>query len=154
MSAGKVNAKKEEYPEVHAVVKVLCEELGGIWEAGEEKYDEHLMNNDCPFLKNEACSIYEIRPEGCRLFPKTAFGMESQDCEPLNRFKKMRVALKKGRTCRETYYFTGTSEFTEPVKPAKFTQKQYQAIAAKLRQAGMTDDELTFFNHFNGQNAV
>jgi Fe-S-cluster containining protein len=156
LSAGKINAKKEEYPEIHAKVKELCEELGRIWEADEAKYDQHIMCNDCPFLKNKSCSIYEIRPDGCRLFPKTTFGMESQDCEPLTRFKRMRAVLKKGRATEENYYFTGktmgSAKCDEPIKPAKFTQTQYQAVVAKLRQAGMTDDELTLFNNFNGQN--
>ena len=82
--------------------------------------------------------------------------MQSQDCAPLTRFKKMRAALKKGRTCKEIYYFTGknhgTSEFTEPIKPAKLTEKQYQICVAKLRQAGISDDELALFNYFNGKN--
>ena len=154
--AGKINAKPEEHPEVHAKMKNLCEELGRIWEADEAKYDDYTMHTSCPFLVNNACSIYEMRPDGCRLFPKTAFGMQTQDCEPLTRFKQMRAALKKGRPCTENYYFTrktpGSTECDEPIKPAKFTQKQYQNCITKLHQAGVTNDELTLFNYFNRQN--
>jgi len=155
LSAGKINAKPEENPEVHSKIKTLFEELGGMWEADEAKYDEYIMHNPCPFLVNKSCSIYEIRPDGCRFFPKTAFGMQTQDCVPLTRFKKMRAALKKGRITKETYLFTGkalgSADWDEQIKPSKFTQKQYQTCVAKLRQAGMTDGELTLFNYFNGQ---
>jgi hypothetical protein len=54
------------------------------------------------------------------------------------------------RAATENYYFTGNTsglaECTELIKPARFTQKKYQACVAKLRQAGMTNDELTFFS--------
>ncbi|MCL4430158.1 MAG: YkgJ family cysteine cluster protein [Chloroflexi bacterium] len=150
LTAGEINAKPQEQPEVHAQAKALFEALGKMWEADEAKYDQYIMQNPCPFLVDKSCSIYEIRPDGCRLFPKTAFGMQTQDCEPLKRFKKMRTALKKGRTAKETYHFTGANQ--EPIKPTKFTEKQYQTCINKLRQAGVTDDELALFNYFNGQN--
>ena len=156
LTAGEINAKPREHPQVHAKMKALSEELGKMFEADEAKYDKYIMHTPCPFLAEKSCSIYEIRPGGCRLFPQTAFGMQSQDCEPLNRFKKMRTALKKGRTSKEKYYFTaktrGLTECNVPIKPAKFTEKQYQTFITKLRQAGMTDDELALFNYFNGQN--
>jgi Fe-S-cluster containining protein len=155
LTAGKINAKPHEHSEVHAKMKALSEELGKMWEADEAKYDNYIMHTPCPFLVNNACSIYEIRPDGCRLFPKTAFGMLTEDCEPLTRFKKIRAALKKGRLNTETYHFTGesqgTTERTEPIKPAKFTEKQYQTCITKLRQTGITDDELALFNYFNEQ---
>ena len=154
LTAGEVNSKPEEHPEVHGKLKTLFEALGVIWKADETKYDEYIMHTPCPFLVEKSCSIYEIRPDGCRLFPKTAFGMQSQDCEALNRFKKMRTALKKGRRCKENYYFTGKTQLTEinqQIKPVKFKEKQYRACIVKLRQAGMTNDELTLFNCFNGK---
>ena len=150
LTAGEINAKPEEYREVHAKVKALFEALGEIFEANEAKYDQFIMQNPCPFLVDKSCSIYEIRPEGCRLFPQTAFGMQTQDCPALTRFKQMRASLKKGRPAKEKYYFTGTSQ--EPIKPTKFAEKQYQTCITKLRRAGMTDDELALFNCFNGQN--
>ena len=156
LTAGKLNGALETHPDAHAKANRLYEELGNLWAENQAKYDNHITRNPCPFLVSESCSIYEIRPDGCRLFPKTAFGMESQDCEPLKRFKKMCAALEKGRNYIEHYYFVGKnhrlSQCDEPITPAKFTQKQYQACVAKLRQAGMTDDELTLFHYFNGQN--
>ena len=149
LTAGEINAKSQEHLEVHAKMKALTQELGRMWEADEAKYDEYTMHTPCPFLVNHACSIYLIRPEGCRQFPNTAFGMLTQDCEALNRFKKQRSALKKGRASKETYYFTGASD--EPVKASKLTEKQYRTCIAKLCQAGITDDELTLFNSFNGK---
>ena len=153
LTAGEINAKPEEHPEVRAKTKALFDELGKMWEASEAKYDEYTMHTPCPFLVNNSCSIYEIRPGGCRLFPKTAFGMQTQDCPALTRFKKQRVALKKGKKHKETYHFVGNtpgaSKSGEPVKPAKFTEKQYRACIAKLRLAGITDEELKLFNDFN-----
>lgn len=152
LAAGEINSKPEEHPEVHNKIKILFEALGEKWEANEAKYDEYVMHTPCPFLVEKSCSIYEIRPDGCRLFPKTAFGMQTQDCEALNLFKKMRTALKKGRHCKETFHFTGKNlltEFNQPIKPVKFTEKQYQASIAKLRYAGMTNDELALFNCLN-----
>jgi Fe-S-cluster containining protein len=156
LTAGEVTSKLQERPEVHAKMKVLSEELGKMFEADEEKYDQHITHTPCPFLVDKSCSIYEIRPDGCRLFPNTAFGMLTQDCEALNRFKKMCSAIKKGRSCKEKYYFSGKtlgqSEGIQSIKSAKFAEKQYQACINKLRQAGMADDELALFNLFNGQN--
>ncbi len=151
LTAGEISAKPEEQPQVHAKVKALFEELGKMWEADETKYDRHTAQVSCPFLVNKACSIYEIRPEGCRLFPNTTFGMLTEDCPSLIRFKKQRSTLKKGRTAKETYHFT-SSTTSEAVKPTKFTEKQYHVCIAKLRQAGITENELTLLNDFNGKN--
>ena len=155
LTAGEINAKPEERPEVHAKIKALFEELGMIWKTNEAKYDDYTMHNPCPFLVNRICSIYDIRPDGCKLFPKTAFGMQTQDCEALTRFKTQCAALIKGWASKETYHITGSSQaetaIAKPIKPAKFTKKQYQNCIVKLRQAGMTDDEIALFNLFNEQ---
>jgi Fe-S-cluster containining protein len=154
LTAGKLNAEPKEYVEVQDKVKYLYEELGKMWEADEAKYDKYLTQKPCPFLVNNSCSIYEIRPDGCRLYPKTAFGMHDPNCAPLIRFKKMCVVLKKGKICSEKYYFTGKisclAKSDEPIKPVHFTEKQYHVCIAKLRQEGITDEELAFFNYFNG----
>jgi Fe-S-cluster containining protein len=155
LSAGEINAKPNEHPEVRSSIKALFEELGRIWEADEAKYDKYIKHNPCPFLVDKSCSIYEIRPEGCRLFPQTAFGMQSLDCEPLNRFKKMRASLKRGKTTTETYHFTektlGSAKCDESIQASKLTEKQYQSCIIKLLQVGMTNDELALFNYFNRQ---
>ena len=132
-------------------IKVLFNELGKIWEANAKKYDDYVSHNPCPFKINNVCSIYELRPDGCRLFPKTAFGMQTQDCPALTRFKKQLGALKKGRAHEETYYFTNSNN-DEQIKPARFNEKQYQALIVKLRQTGMTEDELALFKYFNINN--
>jgi Fe-S-cluster containining protein len=156
LSAGEINAKPEEHLEIRSRIRALFDSLGGIFEVDEAKYDQYIMQNSCPFLVDKSCSIYEIRPNGCWLFPKTTFGIQTQDCEPLNRFKKMRTALKKGRPSKENYYFNGKTpgltECSEPIKPTEFTKKQHQICINKLRQAGITDDELVLFNYFNRQN--
>ena len=155
LTAGETNSKPEEHPEIHAKIKALSEELGKMWEANEAKYNNYTMHTPCPFLINKRCSIYEIRPLGCRLFPNTAFGMETKDCEPLTRFKKQRTALKKSKTAKETYHFLGKTpslaKSDESIKSTKFSEKQYQICLAKLRLVGVTDEELVFFDYFNGK---
>lgn len=155
LTAGEITAKPQAHPEVHAKNKALFAELGRMWEADQAQYDQYIAHTPCPFLINNACSIYEVRPEGCRLFPNTTFGMLTKDCGTLTRFKKQSAALKRGRTAKETYLFVGNSERStkcDVIKASKFTEKQYQTCIAKLRQAGITDDELNLFNYFNEKN--
>jgi Fe-S-cluster containining protein len=153
LNAGEIKSSPQENPSVHAKIKRLFDELGNLCDEDPEKYDNYIANTCCPFLVDNCCSIYQIRPEGCRLFPKTLFGMLTEDCEPLNRFKRMCAALKKGRRCKETYCFTKGANGVgdEPIKSAKFTQKQYQTCIAKLQKVGITEAELVLFNIFNEQ---
>jgi Fe-S-cluster containining protein len=134
-----------------AKIAVLFDKLGKRWEANEAKYDDYVARTPCPFLNNNACSIYELRPDGCRLFPKTIFGMQTQDCPALTRFRKQLAALKKGRAHKETCHFIN-SHNEEQIKPAKFNEKQYHALIARLLQTGITEDELALFKYFNVKN--
>lgn len=143
LTAGKVKINPLENPKLHARLKELYDELGKRWEADEAKYDSFVVNTPCPFLANNACSIYEVRPEGCRQYPNTLFGMQTKDCEPLDRFKKQLGALKRGRTAKETYYFSQT------IKPAKLSKEQLQKCLTKLQKARITDEELALFYAFN-----
>jgi len=149
LTAGEINSKPPKHPEIHAKLKVLFEELGMIFEEDEAKYDWYITHHACPFLVENSCSIYEIRPEGCRQFPNTTFGMLTQDCDALNRFKRQRIALRKGRKAKETYHFT--SQAQEIFTPALLTEKQYQICITKLCQAGITGEELALFKIFNRQ---
>jgi Fe-S-cluster containining protein len=147
LTAGEIKAKPQKHPEIHAKLKVIYDELGVLLEKGQDKYDDYVIHNPCPFVKDKLCTIYEIRPEGCRMFPNTMFAMLSQDCEALDRFKKQRLALRKGRATEEAYHST-----LEPIKSSKFTQQQYQKCVAQLRKAGITKDEFALFQSINGQN--
>jgi Fe-S-cluster containining protein len=149
LTAGEIKASPQEQPQDHAKLKVLYDELGKLLEKGEAEYNNYVMHTPCPFLTDKSCSIYPIRPEGCRQFPNTTFGMLTPDCEALNRFKHQRAALRKGRNAKETYHFT-----TEPLKQAKLTQKQFQNCMAKLQRAGITGDELALLSVFNGQEGL
>jgi Fe-S-cluster containining protein len=149
LTAGEIISKPQEHPEVHSKLKGLFEALGVIFEEDEAKYDRYITHHACPFLIEKSCSIYEIRPEGCKQFPNTKFGMQTQDCEALNRFQKQRTALRKGRKTKETYHFT--SQAKEIIVPAELTEKQYQTCITELLQAGITDDELAIFKIFNKQ---
>jgi Fe-S-cluster containining protein len=146
LTAGPVKTKPQEHPEIHAKLKALYDELGELFGKSEDKYDEHIIHTTCPFVKNKICSIYEIRPEGCRQFPNTPFGMLSEDCEALDRFKTQYIALKRGRKTKEIFQST-----LESIKPTKFTQEQYQKCLSQLEKAGITDSELRLFQILNGQ---
>jgi Fe-S-cluster containining protein len=151
LTAGELNSKPTEHTEIHAKVRALYNYLGKIWEEDESKYETYVTNTPCPFLCNKTCSIYPIRPEGCRQFPNTIFGMQTQDCEALTRFKKQLNALKKNRASRETYISTNAKE---SIIPSNFTQKQYQTCLSRLRKAGITKDELNLFHRLNKQNKM
>jgi Fe-S-cluster containining protein len=156
LSAGKIDLKSEDFPDIHSEIKNLYGELGKTWELDEAKYEEYIKLNKCLFLKSNCCSIYTMRPKGCRLFPKTVFGMESKDCQPLLRFNKMHRALKRGRKTNPTYHFI---EIIEPLVEhrsielkAKLTQKQFQKCVGILRKAEMTDKELDLLKFLNDPN--
>jgi Fe-S-cluster containining protein len=144
LMAGPVKATAEEQPQIHGKLKALYDELAVLLEKGEAEYDSYVMHTACPFLRGTVCSIYQTRPEGCRRFPDTAFAMLSQDCEALTRLKKQRIALKRGRATKETYCNT-----TQPIKPTKLSERQYQSCAAKLQGAGITGDEMALFEALN-----
>ena len=151
LTAGKIKAPSKEKPQVHLKVQELYDELGKIWEENEAKYEDYITHSPCPFLTDKTCSIYDIRPEGCRQFPNTAFGMETENCEPLTRFKKQRRALKKGRATTETYHFISQGR---NIKRSKLTEKQYKNCIEKLRQSGITKDELSLFEKVNKKRKV
>lgn len=144
LMAGEIQATPEEQPKIYAKLKMLYDDLAVRIEKGETEYDDYVMHTTCPFLSGKLCNIYPIRPEGCRRFPDTPFAMLSQDCEALTRFKKQIITLKRGRTAKETYCST-----TEPIKPTKLLDKQYQSCVAKLRRVGITEDEFTLFDSLN-----
>jgi Fe-S-cluster containining protein len=151
LTAGKINDANNAYPQVQEKFKEITEELGVLFEQSPHKYDQHIASRICPFLTINGCSIYEIRPDGCRLYPYTKFGLHATDCKALNRFKKQKNLLKKGKLCKETYHHSGTglSDYDEPIKSTKYTKKQHKSAVDKLRQVDITKDELTIFEYFN-----
>ncbi|MGD6935110.1 MAG: YkgJ family cysteine cluster protein [Candidatus Bathyarchaeia archaeon] len=144
LNAGKIQGTPEQNPEAYAKFDALKDELGKLFEESEEKYEKYVETAKCPFQTGNICSIYAIRPDGCRQFPNTPFGMLSEDCKALDRFKKQRLALKRGRASKETDYFT-----TDPIKTVKFSEAQYQRCIVKLRRAGITEEELALFKTLN-----
>jgi Fe-S-cluster containining protein len=144
LMAGKIHGSPDVDGEVYAKFNTLKEELGVLFEQDEEEYESFVARTKCPFQSGNICSIYSLRPDGCRQFPNTPFGMLSEDCEALKRFKKQRLALKRGYTVKETGHFT-----TDPLMPAKFSEKQYKTFLEKLCRAGITSQELHFFNTIN-----
>ena len=113
LTAGEINAKPQEHPEVHAKVKALFEALGEIWEEDEAKYDQYITHNACPFLVDKSCSIYEIRPEGCRLFPKPRLACKPKTAKPSTDSKKNAQPLRKGRSCQRNLPFHRKSWISE-----------------------------------------
>jgi len=147
LMAGEIKATPVEQPKIHAELKILYDELAVLLDKGEEEYDNYVMHTACPFLSDTLCNIYQIRPEGCRRFPDTPFALLSQDCEALNRLKKQRTALNRGRTVKETYCSTA-----EPIKYAELSDKQYRNCIDKLLKAGITEDERALFEALNEGN--
>jgi Fe-S-cluster containining protein len=151
LTAGKITAAPDQHAGVHAQIRVLFDQLGKLWEEDETKYDQYIQHTPCPFKINNTCAIYEIRPLGCRMFPKTMFGMQSTDCPALIRFKKQRTVLVRGRRYTETYHRTVSLGQTasEPLKTVHLSETQYQNCLAKLRTTGTTDADLAVFGWFN-----
>jgi Fe-S-cluster containining protein len=144
LTAGPAKVNPFENSQLNNRLKEIYEEMGRKWESDEAKYDQYITSTPCPFLKEKKCSIYEYRPDGCRQFPNTPFGMLSQDCEVLDRFKKQTSALCKGRKSKKTYHFT-----TEPIKQAKLSKEQFQDSLSKLHRTGITEDEKALFESLN-----
>ena len=44
----------------------------------------HLIGKPCPFLKGNLCSIYEVRPEVCRLYPARYIYARAVDGKPMS----------------------------------------------------------------------
>jgi Fe-S-cluster containining protein len=146
LTAGPIKAKPGENPEIEAKLHTIYDYLEKLLEGGEAKYDNYVLHTPCPFVKDKICTIYPIRPDGCRQFPNTPFGMESEDCEALDRFKKQIKTLKHGRATKVTLHFT-----KEPIQEAKLTPKQYEACVEKLRKVGITKEELALLAVLNRQ---
>jgi Fe-S-cluster containining protein len=146
LTAGPAKVNATENPQLHHQLQAIYEEMGKRWETNPEEYDQYITHSPCPFLKDKMCSIYLYRPDGCRQFPNTPFGMLSTDCTALDRFKKQQAALCRGRTSKKSLHFTD-----KPIKKSKLTMKQYQVCLTKLQKAGITKDELALFAEFNGK---
>ncbi|MCW4005932.1 MAG: YkgJ family cysteine cluster protein [Candidatus Bathyarchaeota archaeon] len=150
LTAGKLHGTPETDSEAHAKANQLYQDLGELWRQDPDKYDQHIQTTPCIFQKNNKCTIYPIRPDGCQQFPNTLFGMQSTDCPALNRFKTQLKTLKKGRKTRQTLLYTNQ---TRPIKPTKHTQKQHQNTQNKLQQTDHTKEELELFNQLNKNSA-
>jgi len=148
LTAGEIQEDPKINSDVYAKFKTLTAELGKLFEQDERLYEQHIANTRCPFQSGNICSIYVIRPNGCRHFPNTLFGMLSKDCKALDRFKKQRSTLKKSRIVKETSHFVaGLNEIESVV----FSKKQYDTCVSKLLKVGITEDELVLFKMLNGQ---
>ncbi|MCL2432307.1 YkgJ family cysteine cluster protein [Candidatus Bathycorpusculum sp.] len=143
LTAGKLKINPQN-PQAHLKAQMLYEELGNRWKTNPLEYEHYITNTPCPFLVDKTCSIYQIRPEGCCQFPNTLFGMQTQNCEALTRFKKQLYTLRRGQTTQETYPST-----KHPLISVQHTKKQYQHCITKLQKTGITPDELNLFCDLN-----
>jgi Fe-S-cluster containining protein len=146
LTAGPIKAKPGENPEIESKLQAIYDYLQKLLEEGEDKYDEYVLQTPCPFVKDKICAIYTLRPDGCRQFPNTPFGMESEDCEALDKFKQQIKVLKHGRASKVTLHFTN-----EPLIDAKFSKQQYDDCVEKLKKAGITEEEIALFAVLNRQ---
>jgi len=146
LTAGEIQGSLEVDSEVFAKFRALTVELGELFERGEEVYEQHIAYARCPFQVGNICSIYAIRPKGCRQFPNTVFGMLSKDCKALDRFKMQRRLLKRGRVVKESGHFSGVGK----IEPVLFSEKQYCMCVDKLLKGGVTEEEMVLFKMLNG----
>lgn len=144
LTAGPAKVNPAENLQLAAKLKGIYEDTGRRWEADEDKYDHYIASTPCPFVKDKKCTIYPYRPEGCRQFPNTPFGMLSEDCGALDMFKRQAIEVCRGRRAKKAYYVT-----TEPIKQVKHSEKQYNDCKVKLRKAGITEDEMALFESLN-----
>ncbi len=140
------NPTEQQVQDVNQQIKTYIE-------ANRQKIDcsKDLTDIKCPFLlQDNSCEIYPYRPVGCQLYPKTDCGMSTEEglCESLDRFKNLRKAITKGYGGNyiADSYFLGK----DGIKSVKMTKTQYERCVAKLRRAGMTQNELLLFQHLNG----
>jgi Fe-S-cluster containining protein len=145
LTAGPLTADLKEHPEIQMKLQTLQNHLAALIEAGEDQYDNYVLHTPCPFVEDKICSIYAIRPQGCRNFPHTLFGMQTTYCPALTRFKSQRSALRRGMKVKETPHFT----VAEPLQPCKLSDKQRQRCRSKLEAAGATAAELALFEELN-----
>jgi Fe-S-cluster containining protein len=75
LTAGPAKVSATKNPQLYHQLKAIYVEMGKRWETNTEEYDQYITHTACPFLKNKMCSIYPYRPDGCRQFPDTPFGM-------------------------------------------------------------------------------
>lgn len=156
--AGRVlvgNPSKEQIKELNKKLNPYIEEYNRIIHKDKNKISAYLTDTKCPFLQTDkTCEIYAYRPIGCQAFPKTDFGMGSEEglCESLDRFKSLRKALLRGQ--KRNYTCDHFFIFKDGIKPVKMTKKQYDRCVAKLLKAGMTRDELALFNHLNTDSQI
>lgn len=143
------NPSKEQIKELDKKLNQYIEEYDRIVREDKGKLNAYLINTKCPFFRpDNSCEIYAYRPLGCQLFPKTDFGMDSEEgfCESLDRFKSLRKALlNRHREHIDNCFFI----VKDGIKPVKMTKKQYDTCVTKLIKAGMTHDELVLFSQLN-----
>jgi len=144
LTAGPAKVTPQSNPQLHRRITTIYEEMGKRWKANAEEYDHYITHTPCPFLEDKMCSIYQNRPEGCRQFPNTPFGMLSQDCAALERFKAQSAALCRGRRADKSFNFT-----EDGVLKSQFTEKQYKKCLDQLNKAGITKEELALFAQLN-----
>jgi len=75
--------------------KVYIEDLEIEWFEGLEEYKHfsHPVKIQCPFLKDDKCEIYEIRPKSCREYPLLT-GDLGVGCPAYKSFKKFLKVFK------------------------------------------------------------
>ena len=148
LTAGPLRGALGAHSESYSKADEIYWKMGNLWTENEVKYDRYVASTQCPFLKNDNCTVYAIRPEGCRYFPCTLFGMFAIDCKSLRRFKNHCNALKRGRKTTEVYQHTETTS-AKSIMDVKFSQKQYETCIARLRETGISSKELSLFKLFN-----
>lgn len=112
------------------------------------RYGWMARSSPCPFLSPQAeCSIYPVRPSGCRSYPLyTLLGPEGVDCPGMALVQRMVSVM--GRGIPYEFHHLGGEEGEAP-GPA-----QARRIVDKLRRNGVPEDAVRALASLNGWGAV
>ena len=141
----------QEHLEVHAKVKALFEALGKMWEADEAKYDQYIQHNSMPVSGRQVLLYLRNSTRRLPTLPQNHIWHANPRLRTPQQIQKATQRPKK-RQNRQRNLPLYRNANQEPLKPSKFTEKQCQTCLTKLRQAGITDDELALFKQINGEN--
>ncbi len=101
----------------------------------------------CPFLENNKCKIYPIRPETCRKFPLTEDEDLGIGCPALNRLKIIIDEIVKHLGCNKNFVtvnYCFKSE-GEELKKIRISKEVFSAFFS----LNVTDEEVRLFLQLN-----
>jgi Fe-S-cluster containining protein len=97
LTASKEDVRRWKKEERYDILKYVTEIFPGLYDLWVKDGEE---SSRCPFVRKRPnqqtyrCTIYETRPEVCRLYPQSAHQMTEIDCEIIPAILKVSDSLK------------------------------------------------------------